>query len=175
MAAKPTAVATVRHLADALRAVGEERGQEEDEQELRELRRLEAVEAEVEPALRAADLGADRHHDQQQRDHQAEDDALVAAVQVRIDQRGGDEAGGAEADRERLPHDEVALVAEDVVARDARDHPEPVPDERGRGAEQQPVEPAQVGGDAPCLERAGAGEAASADVVGQSAASADAT
>jgi hypothetical protein len=160
------------HLADPLDAVREERGQEDDEQELGELGRLEAVEAEVEPALRAPDLGADGDHDQEQRDHQPEDDPLVAAVEVGVDQRGGDQAGRAEADRERLAHDEVALVAEDVVARDARHHPEPVPDQGGDGSEQQPVEAAQVGGDAPVLERARAGERAPADVVGQSVASA---
>ena len=49
----------------------------------------------------------------------------------------------AEAGGDRLAHDVVVLVADDVVPRDPRDGPEPVGDDRAHGEEQHPVEPAQ--------------------------------
>ena len=60
-----------------------------------------------------------------------------------IDRERDEESHEAEAGGDRLAHDVVVLVADDVVARDPRDGPEAVGDDRADGEKQQPVQPAQ--------------------------------
>ena len=58
--------------------------------------------------------------------------------------RGRRRRRSSRAARRPLPHEVVARVAGDVVARDPVDRPEPDADERGDGSEQQPVEVART-------------------------------
>ena len=129
------------------RAVGEEAGEEEHEQELPELGRLEAEEAEVEPTLRVARDGSGHQHEQHHAEGADVDHPLVAAVVLGIDEDDRDEGDRADRGVDALPHDVVAGVAGDVVLRDSADRPEPVADERGDRPEQDPVEPAQERGE----------------------------
>ncbi len=134
-------------LPDPPRAVGEEAGEEEDEQELPELRRLEAEEAQIEPALRVARDRAGHQHEQHHAEGSAVDHSLVAAVVLGVDEDQSDEPDRTDRGVDALPHDVVAGVAGDVVLRDPADRPEPVADERGDGGQQDPVEPGEERGD----------------------------
>ena len=143
-------------LVETAHAVGEEAGQREDEQELAELGGLELERAELDPALRAPGLVAEREDEQHQHDRRGEDRLLRTPEAVRVDCEDEEQPGKAEPDRDRLPHDVVQLVAPDIVARDAGDAPEAVGDQRGDGAEEHPVETAQEGEHGGLLARKGA-------------------
>ena len=139
-APRPIAEKIVRQRVDPPDALDEESGDREDEEDLAELRGLELDEAEVDPALRAADrLGGDEDDDHQ-RERRAVDELPVPACEIDRDHGGDDEPGDADRGGDSLTDDEVALVSGHVEARDARDDPEPVADERRCRREQNPVE-----------------------------------
>jgi hypothetical protein len=123
-------------------AVGEEAGQEEDEQQLPELRGLEAERPDVEPALRMARDGAAEQHEQHQAGRAAVDPALVAPIDLRVDEEQRDEADAADRCVDPLADNVVVGVALHVVRGDPGDRPEPKGQHRDHGAEQPPVEPA---------------------------------
>ena len=81
----------MRDVGRAARALGEEAGDREHEQELPELGRLEREEADVDPARRAARGAADDEHDRDQADRPDEDRPPVAAVDVGVDEQRDDE------------------------------------------------------------------------------------
>ena len=127
-------------LAEALGPVGQEAGEKEDEQQLPELGRLEAEEAEIEPALRVARDRSRQEHEQHQTGRAAVDRALEAAVVIGVDQDGEHQADEPHGRVDALADDVVAGVCREVVARDPGDRPEPVADERSDRAQEDPVE-----------------------------------
>ena len=131
-------------LVDPLAPVGEERGQEEHEQELPELGRLEAEGPDVDPAPRVADARAEQGRQDEHRDQEAVDDPRVLAPEAGIDQRHPGQARAADQRVCGLADDVVVRVAGDVVLRDPRDHPEAVRDDPAGRGQQHPVEVAQV-------------------------------
>ena len=137
----------------APRAVGEEAGQREHEEELPELGGLELERADLDPPLRAARRVGEREDEQHPGERDAEDRLLRAAVAVGVDQEHDEEAGEAEPGRDRLPDDVVVLVALDVEAGDPGHGPEPVGDDRADGEEEDPVEPAEEADDVDVLAR----------------------
>src|SRR5207245_5998804 len=98
-----------------LAAVGEEPGQEENEEQLPELRGLEAEEAEVDPALRATRDGAAEEDDRHQAEGARVDRALVALVDGRVDQDGSDKRDQADGDEDALADDVVVRVSGDIA------------------------------------------------------------
>ncbi len=128
---------------DAFPAIGQEGGEEEDDEELAELRGLELEGAELDPAPGVADLDADHRHEEQHRDQRAEDDLAVPAVELRVDQQRDDQADSAQQGVSGLPLDVEVGIAGDVELRDAVDRPEAVPHDRDDRGEQHPVEPAE--------------------------------
>ena len=134
-------------------AVGEEAREREHEQQLPELGRLELERPDLDPALRAARGVGEREDEQHPDERQSVDPFLRAAVVVGVDREGEQEAGEAEADRDRLTDDVVVLVALDVEARDPGHGPEPVRDDRPDGEQEDPVEPAQEAEDVEVLAR----------------------
>ena len=129
------------------RALGEEAGEREHEEELPELGRLEREEAEVDPARRAARRVAGDEDDRDQPDGAAEDRPPVAAVEIRVDERRHEQRDAADGRVEDLPVEVVASVSPHVEPRHAGDPPEPDGDEPGDAGEQDPVERAQDGDD----------------------------
>ena len=156
ISASPTAWRTTRGV-EAARAVCEEAGQREDEEELAELGGLELERPEVDPPLRAARLLREQEDEDHQDDRAPVDRALGATVAIGIDRERDEQRHDAHADRDRLAEHEVALVPLDVVAGDPRDRPEAVGDEGADGSDEQPVEPAHVGEDVDALLRSGTG------------------
>ncbi len=144
------------NLVQTPRAFRQEAREREHEQDLAELGRLEAEEAEIEPALGTTNR-AGKEHDRDQERHAAEDHTPARPVEIRIDERRHEETEHSDHDVDRLPRQVVALVACDVVLRDPRDRPEPVPDERRNAADQDPVEAPDEGCDLRRLAPAGAG------------------
>jgi hypothetical protein len=135
-------------------ALDEEPGDREDEEQLAELGRLELDRADVDPALRASDRlreGEDDHHQAQ---GDAVDDTPVAAVDVGRDRDRGYQPEHSHDGSDRLAHHEVVLVARHVEARDARDRPEPVADERRHGEQQHEVEAPHEAGQVDAVSRA---------------------
>ncbi len=143
-------------LVQASRALCQEAGERKHEQDLAELGRLEAEEAQVEPALGTANR-AGKEDDRDQERGAAEDHTPPRPVEIRIDERRDEQTQHADDDVDRLARQVVALVARDVVMRDPRDRPEPVPDERRDAADQDPVEAPDEGSDLGRLAAAGAG------------------
>ena len=128
-----------REPADLLRAVGEVPGEEERDQHLAELGRLEAEEAEIDPAPRAARhraRGEDEGHHREQGDI---DDARETPVDL-----GVDEDRNCHQDEPDPGVDALARggAAARVELRDPVDRPEPVGDRREHGRQQQQVEAA---------------------------------
>ena len=130
-------------LPDPPRAVGEEPCQGQDEEQLPELGRLEAEEAEVEPALRMVRDAARHQHEQHHADRADVDRPLEAAVVVGVDQQDDEQAHGAGGGVDALAQDVVARVPRDVALRDPGDRPEPVAEQPGDRGQQHPVETAQ--------------------------------
>ena len=100
-APEPDRLGNGSRLAQPLRPVGEEAGEEEDEEQLPELGRLEAEEADVEPALRSARDGADEQHEQHHAGGADVDRSPVAAVVIRVDEKRRHERDAAEPPRTR--------------------------------------------------------------------------
>ena len=123
----------------------EEACDREDEQDLAELGGLELDESEVDPALGAANGLGDEEDEEHQRERRAVEEPPVSAHEVDRHDRGDREPDQADPRGDRLPDDEVVLVPRNVEARDARDHPEPVRDQRERRPEEDPVEAAHEG------------------------------
>ncbi len=124
-------------------AVGEEAGERKDEEQLAELRRLEAERADVEPAPRPAGHGAGGE-DEQHRPDGADVDRAPQALEVGGLERERDGEADEPGRHERgLTDEEVMRAAVDVVVRDPVDRPEPVADQRRNGAREHPVEAAQ--------------------------------
>ena len=143
-APSPIAVKIVRQRVDPPGAVDEEAGDREHEEHLAELGRLELDDAEVDPALRAADRLRGDEDDEHQRERRRRRRASSAGARGRSGSSARDhEPGDADAGGDRLAHDEVVLVPGNVEARDPGDDPEPVADERRGGEQQDPVEAAQ--------------------------------
>ena len=69
------------------------------------------------------------------------EEAVVATHPVGVDRERDQQPGEADAGRDQLPRDVVALVPRDVVARDAGDAPDAVGDEGDDRAEQDQIEP----------------------------------
>ena len=88
---------------------------------------------------RTASANAEDEHHEADRD--AVDDPPVAPVQARRDRDRDDQADAAERGGDRLARDEVARIAGHVEARDARDRPQPVGDERPGREQQHEIEP----------------------------------
>ncbi len=124
-------------------AVDDEARDREHEEHLAELGRLELDDAQVEPALRAADRLGSHEHDDHEHEGRAVDELPGPAPDVDRDQRHRDEADGADSDGETLPDDLVARVPRDVEARDPGDNPEAVADERSGSSHEDPVQAAQ--------------------------------
>ncbi len=133
------------NLAESAPVLREETRQREDEQELPELRGLEAEEAKVDPAPRPACERSGEEDEEHQARRPDVDRPVVAAVEVGIDKRRPREPDRADGGEDALAHDEQAAVARHVVLRDAGDRPEPVDDERADCSEQHEVEPADEG------------------------------
>jgi hypothetical protein len=112
----------------------------EHEQKLSELRRLEGEEPEADPARRPARRMPDQQDAGDHRGSADEDRSPVAAVEIRIDQRRGDERDSPDARIEDLAVQVVARVARERELRDAGDTPEPDHHERRHAEEQNPVE-----------------------------------
>ena len=89
-------------------AVGEERREEEREQHLPELGGLEAEEADVDPAARAARGRAGDEHERHQPERRPEDQPAEAPVDGRVDQRRDDEDDAADRRVQRLPADRAS-------------------------------------------------------------------
>ena len=134
-------------LADAPRPVGEKAGEEEDEEQLPELRRLEAEEADVEPALRVARDGSRQEHEHHHPGGADEDRLPEAPVVVRVDEERHDQADAADHGVDHLSREEVVGVARDVVRGDPADRPEAEAEQPADRAEQEPVETADRGGE----------------------------
>src|SRR5439155_15878611 len=128
----------------------------EYEQDLAELGRLEAEEAEIEPTLGTANRASEEHDCDQERGA-AEDHAPTRPVEIRIDERRDEQTKHPDHDVDGLAREVVALIARNVVVRDACDRPEPVADEGPDATEQDPVEAPDEGRDLGRLAPAGAG------------------
>ena len=128
-----------REAPDLLRTVGEVAREEERDQHLAELGRLEAEEAEIDPAPRAARHragGEDEGHHGKQADI---DDAREAPVDLRVDEDRNCHQDEADPGVQPLTRGGAAARVE---LRDPVDRPEPVGDRGEHGREQQQVEPA---------------------------------
>jgi hypothetical protein len=128
-------------------AVRHERGEEEDEEHLADLRRLEAEGPELDPPLRPAHVVPDHEHEKQERDGHHVQSLRVAAVELRADRhrgRGDDRAG---CDVDLLARDEVVRVAGHVVPGHRGQDPDAVRDHACDGGDQEVVEVAEVGAD----------------------------
>ena len=117
-------------LTDAPRAVDEEAGEREDEEHLAELRRLELEGADHEPSLGAADGGAGDVDEQHDPDRSGVHGPPVPTHEGGRHQHGDQERDAAEACSDRLADHVMVGIARNVEARDARDRPEPVAEER---------------------------------------------
>ena len=126
-------------LADPLRAVDEEAGEEQREENLPELGGLEAEEAEVDPAARPARRGARNEHEDHHRERASVDHALEPPVDRRIDQRRHDHQHAAHSGVERLAACEAPTR---IVPGDPVDRAQAVADDHQDGREQDPVESA---------------------------------
>ena len=133
-------------IADPLRTVSQQTGEEEDEEHLAELGGLELEETEVEPALRAARDGSGEQNERHQSEHHGVDLLSITAVVLGVDEDGHDEHEHPERGIDALPDDVVVRVSCHVVPRDAGDRPEPVGNEPARCGEQDPVEAPNEGG-----------------------------
>ena len=127
------------NLAQPSRALRQESGQREDEQHLPELGRLEAEEAEVEPALRAADRPCEQH-ERDDGGRASEDQAPPRPIDLRIDDQGHDQPDGADQREDDLSGQVIPRVPGDVVVRDYLDRPEAVPDHGADRADEDPVQ-----------------------------------
>jgi hypothetical protein len=147
-AARPRTKAVVRArppplpppLADSPTSLREQAGEEQGQEQLPELGRLEAEEAKVDPASGAADVGAEHHHDQQHRDHQGVDHLSVTAVVVGIDQQRSHKPHQSDKGEDRLAEDVILGVAGDVQTGNPADRPEAEGDEPGHRGEHHPVD-----------------------------------
>jgi len=117
----------------------------EDEQELSELRRLEGEEAEADPTRRPVRGVADQQHERDHHGGTDEDSPPVAPVEIRIDERCGDQHDSSDARVEDLAVEVVAGIARNGELRDAGDAPEPDDDECCDAQEQDPVQRADDG------------------------------
>ncbi len=140
-AASATAPSGTRTSSAPLRAVGEEAGEEEREQHLPELGRLEGEEADVDPAPRPARRGARDEHERHHPERADVDHRLEPPVDGRVDQHHADHHDRADAGVQRLP---AAEAPARVVLGDPADRPDPEPDDRGDGREQHPVHAARA-------------------------------
>ena len=102
---------------DSSRPVGEEPGEEEDEEHLAELGRLQPEKAEVDPPSRAADCRSGHEDEAHHRDRRRVEDAPVPPVDIRIDRDGERQRDRSDRDIEALTDEVVARIAGDVVAR----------------------------------------------------------
>jgi hypothetical protein len=87
--------------------------------------------------------GAEREHDEDDRDGADVDRAPVPAVDVRIDEQRGEEDDDADRHVDDLALQVVVRVVRQVEARDAGDRPEPDRNERGDGRDEDPVQAAE--------------------------------
>ena len=129
-------------LADAASALDQETGDREHEEQLSELGRLQLERAEIDPALRAAHRFGEDEDEEHDPDRGAVEEAPVALVDRGRDQDRHHHRDSAERDGDRLAGDEVVGIPRHVEPGDAADRPEPVPDERHDGEQEQVVEPA---------------------------------
>ena len=134
-------------VADPLRPVGQQPCEEEDEQQLPELRGLELEETEVQPALRPAGDCTGEQHDHHQPERSAVDRLSMPPVVLRVDEDRCNEHQRAEPRVDALPEDVVVRVAGHVVSGDPGDRPEAEGDQRTGRRKQDPVEPADDRGD----------------------------
>ena len=134
-----------RHPAAAL---DEEPRDREHEERLAEFGRLELEGAEVDPPLRAAHGLGEDEDEEHDADRRPVDEAPVALVERRRDQRTTTMPATPRATADRLAVDVVVGAPRHVEAGDPGDRPEPVGDEGAGREEQQPVQPAHDGADA---------------------------
>ena len=130
-------------LADPPAAVGDEPREEEDEQDLAELGRLEVEGAERDPALGPAHALRERKDEQEEDDGQAVEDTAVTAEDVRVHGRHDAEHDRPDGDVDLLTEDVVVRIAGDVVPGNRPEHPEAVGDDRPDRREQEVVDVAQ--------------------------------
>ena len=118
----------------------EERADAQREQEHRRGRRLEAREAEVDPARRAVDVLAERQHGDHDEDRDGVQQPLEAAVDLVVEQRDDDRRHEPDRHRDQLLAHVVEGRAVDVVPRREVDHRHAVHDQPGGRQDQQVVE-----------------------------------
>ena len=80
-------------IVDPLASLGEERGEEQDEQELAELGRLEAEGADVDPAARVPDARPEDRGQHEHEEEQAVDEPVVLPPEAGVDERDSDHPG----------------------------------------------------------------------------------
>ncbi len=132
-------------LADRPGAVGQESGDDEDDEDLRDLGRLELEEADVDPAVRPADRLLGDKHDSKQHERGDVERPPQAPVDLRVQGGGEREHDGAERHVHALADDEVVRIPGNVVPRDRLQHPEPVGDDSRNRRHEDEIEVAKDG------------------------------
>jgi hypothetical protein len=129
------------------RPVCDEAGEEEDDQDLPELRGLEVEASELDPALRSADVVADDENDQEEKERDAIEHTAETPIGVGVDRSGDGERDRAEDHVDALADEVEVRLAGDVMARDVGEDPQTVGDDSADDGEQEIVEMAQEGAD----------------------------